>query len=261
MTAALDYKERGVVRVYPDAEALAAAAAEAFVGAVGEAVGARGRAVVALSGGSTPRRMGELLATPGYRDRVAWDAVDVFWGDERWVPEESPESNAGVARRTFLDRVPIPADRVHPFPTVGLEPEAAARAYEETLRSVTGQRAGVPVLDLVLLGMGEDGHTASLFPGTAAVREREALVVAHRVPKLDAVRLTLTPPVLNAGRRVVFLVGGAGKAETLASVLEGRERPDELPAQAIRPGAGRLLWLVDRDAASGLTALEPGDDG
>ena len=256
-----DYGERGTVRVYPDAEALATAAAETFVTAIDEAVANRGGAVVALSGGSTPRRMGELLATPPFRDRVPWDRVHVLWGDERWVPEENPESNAGVAKRTFLDHVPIPTGQIHPFPTVGLEPDEAARVYAEMLRVVTGARSGVPRLDLVLLGMGEDGHTASLFPGTAAVREERALVVAHHVPKLDAVRLTLTPPVLNAGREVVFLVGGAAKAAPLASVLEGRERPDELPAQVVRPKEGRLVWLVDREAAAGLTRLDGTSDG
>ena len=259
--AMLDYGERGRVRVHGDPEALAAAAATTFVRVVGDAVAARGRAVVALSGGSTPRRMGELLAMPAFRDRVPWDAIDVLWGDERWAPEESPESNAGVAKRTFLDHVPIPRHRVHPLPTVGIKPNEAAMAYEETLREVTGQREGVPRLDLVLLGMGDDGHTASLFPGTAAVHERDALAVAHVVPKLGATRLTLTPPVLNAGREVVFLVAGAAKAATLASVLEGRERPDELPSQVVRPVDGSLMWLVDREAAAGLTAAGAATDG
>lgn len=259
VAATMDYGERGIVRVYADAEALAAAAAETFVRIVGDAVAERGRAVVAWSGGSTPRRTGELLATAGFRDRVPWDRLWALWGDERWVAEESPESNAGVAKRTFLDRVPIPAGQVLAMPTVGLAPEEAARVYAETVRTVTGQRTGVPRLDLVLLGMGEDGHTASLFPGSAAVREGEALVVAYHVPKLEAMRVTLTPPVLNAGREVVFLVSGGAKAATLGSVLEGRERPEGLPAQVVRPADGRLTWLVDRAAAAGLTGAGAGD--
>ena len=251
-------RPRGEVEVLPDAEALARAAADLFARVTGEAVAVRGRAAVALSGGSTPRRMGELLAST-HGERVPWDQLDVFWGDERWVPESSPDSNAGVAKRTFLDHVPILADRVHPFPTVGLEPAAAAAAYEATLRAVLGVAEGVPRLDLVLLGMGEDGHTASLFPGTAALRERTALAVANHVPQLDATRLTLTVPAINAARQVVFLVGGAGKAETLAAVLKGPERPDEFPAQLIRPTDGRLLWLVDRDAAARLGGADAGD--
>lgn len=241
---------RGEVRIVPDAEALAGAAAELFARVTGAAAATRARATVALSGGSTPRRMGELLAEPPLRDRVPWDRMVVFWGDERWVPESSPESNAGVARRTFLDRVPIRPDRVHPFPTEEGDPAAAARAYERTLREVFG--APVPRFDLVLLGMGDDGHTASLFPGTAALGERSALAVANPVPKLDATRLTLTVPVLNRGREVVVLVGGEAKAETLAAVLEGPERTDELPIQLVRPESGHLIWLVDSAAASRL---------
>ncbi len=250
-TAVGTHEGRGEIRIVRDAAALAAAAADLFARLTGEAVAARGHASVALSGGSTPRQMGELLATTPHRDRVPWDRLEVFWGDERWVPESSPESNAGVAKRTFLDRVPIPPERIHPFPTEGMEPVAAARAYEATLRAVLGDD-GVPRFDLVLLGMGDDGHTASLFPSTAALRERSALAVANPVPKLDTTRLTLTVPVLNAGRQVVFLVGGAGKAATLAAVLAGPDQPDALPAQLIRPELGHLVWLVDRDAAAQL---------
>ena len=248
-----DYGPRGLVRVVADAESLAHAAAETCVSALVPAAAERGIATVALSGGSTPRRMGELLATPAYRDRVPWEQVEVFWGDERWVPESSDESNAGVARRAFLDHVPIPPSRINPFNTDLPDPRLAADMYATQLRTVFGRADHVPRFDLILLGMGDDGHTASLFPGTAALHEREALAVAHHVPRLDADRLTLTPPVLNAGRAVVFLVGGAGKAETLARVLEGPEVPDELPAQVVRPTDGTLTWLVDRAAASRLT--------
>ena len=251
-TRTLAYGPRGEVLVYPDGEALARAAAATFVRAVGAATAARGRAFVALSGGSTPRRMGELLADNPYRDAVPWEMVEVFWGDERWVPEASDESNAGVARRTFLDRVPVSPSRINPFPTSLPDPELAASMYATQIKTVFGVTDGRPAFDLVLLGMGDDGHTASLFPGTAAIQEREALVVAHRVPKLDAWRLTLTPPVINAARDVAFLVGGAGKAATLARVLEGPEHVDELPSQVVRLGGGRLRWLVDEAAAAEL---------
>ncbi len=245
--------DHGEVRIVADAEALARAAAEHFVEAIQAAVAARGRATVALSGGSTPKRMGELLATDTFRPEVAWDRVEIFWGDERWVPESSPESNAGVARRTFLDHVPIPAQQVHPFPTEAATPEAAAAAYEATLRQVFAQTTGVPVFDLVLLGMGDDGHTASLFPNTQALDRTDALAVANPVPQLNTNRLTLTYPVLNAAREVLFLVGGAGKAETLAAVLEGPDQPRQYPSQAIRPTDGQLTWLVDAAAAANLT--------
>ena len=252
----LDYGPRGRVRVYPDAEALARAAAESFTTITSRAVDKRGRAYIALSGGSTPKRMGEVLASAPFRGRVPWDMLEVFWGDERWVPEESPESNAGVAKRSFLDHVPIPPSRINPFPTAVPDPGTAALMYATQLRTVFGQTDGVPRFDLVLLGMGDDGHTASLFPGTAAIHETEAFVVAHHVPKLGAVRLTLTPLVLNAGRETLFLVSGATKAATLAAVLEGPEKVDELPSQAIRPSdGGSLTWLVDRAAAARLTQL------
>lgn len=248
----LAYGRRGEVRVYPDGEALAAAAAATFARAVVDAVTTRGRAFAALSGGSTPRRMGELLAQPAYRDGLPWASVEVFWGDERWVPETSDESNAGVAKRTFLDHVPVEPSRINPFPTSVPDPSLAATMYAGQLKTVFGAIDGVPVFDLVLLGMGDDGHTASLFPGTAAIHETAALVVAHEVPKLGAWRLTLTPPVLNAAREVVFLVGGAGKAATLAAVLEGPEDVDELPSQAVRPTDGALVWLTDEAAAAQL---------
>jgi 6-phosphogluconolactonase len=244
---------RGELRLVPDAEALAQAAATLFTRLTSAAVRERGRAFVALSGGSTPKRMGELLATAPFRDQVSWDKLEVFWGDERWVPESSPESNAGVAKRTFLDQVPIPPAQVHPFPAASGDPAAAAASYEASLREVFGQPTGVPVFDLILLGMGDDGHTASLFPHTTALTETRSLAVANPVPQHDTVRLTLTYPVLNAGRDVVFLIGGAGKAATLAAILEGPARPTELPSQDIQPGSGRLTWLVDAAAAAKLT--------
>ena len=239
----------------PDAEALARAAAETFVRAMSEAVAARGRGTVALSGGSTPKRMAELLAEAPYREQVPWPNLEVFWGDERWVPLASPESNAGEAKRILLDRVPVEPARINPFPTPDLvhDPHVAAEMYEAQLRLVFGTARGVPALDLILLGMGDDGHTASLFPGTAPIHEQERLAVAHRVEKLDAERLTLTPPVLNAGREVVFLVGGAGKAAPLKRVLEGPEDLDALPAQVVRPASGTLTWLVDEAAAADLS--------
>lgn len=248
--------ERGELVVLADAEALAREAAERFVRITSAAVEERGTASVALSGGSTPKRMGELLATPDLRDRVRWERLEIFWGDERWVLEASPESNAGVARRTFLDRVPIPPTQIHTFATEGIDPDLSAVAYAARIRTIVGPAdpaAGLPRFDLVLLGMGDDGHTASIFPGTAALHEETALVVANPVPKLDAVRLTFSAPLINNAREIVFLIGGAGKAETLAAVLVGSERPTELPSQRIRPTAGRLTWLVDRAAAAKLT--------
>ena len=250
----IDLGPRGQVVIVPDGSALAEAAAERFARAVEQAVAERGQAFVALSGGSTPKQMGTVLSREPYRSRIPWDRIHVFWGDERWVPLGSPESNAGEAKRGFLDRVPIPVANVHPWETAGDSPREAAAAYETLLRETFNEDSGTPRFDLVLLGMGDDGHTASLFPGSDALAETEILAVANFVPKMDATRLTLTRPVLNAGREILFLVGGPGKADTLEAVLEGPDLPANFPAQLIRPTLpdSRLRWLVDEDAGARL---------
>jgi 6-phosphogluconolactonase len=252
---ALDLGPRGEVIIVGDGSALARAAAERFADAIERAVAARGRAFVALSGGSTPKQMGSILAGEPYRSRIPWQHVHIFWGDERWVPLASPESNAGEAMRGFLDLVPIPRGNIHPWDTAAAEPRVAAAAYETRLREVFAEPAGVPRFDLVLLGMGDDGHTASLFPGTRALTAVEPLAVANHVPRMGAERLTLTAPVLNNGREIVFLIGGPGKADAVETVLDGPENPTALPAQMIRPAQpdGALRWLIDRDAAAKLS--------
>jgi len=248
----VDYGERGQVIVVPDGDALAGLAAETLTSVIAGARAQGRTAAIALSGGSTPKKMGELLASSPYAQRVHWDAVEIFWGDERLVPLSDPESNAGEALRTFLQQVPIPDERVHPFETELDDPDVAAERYERDLRAVLPLRGGILTFDLILLGMGDDGHTASLFPGTAAIHEDQRLVVAHRVDKLDAIRLTLTPPVINAAEQVVFLVGGGGKANTLHAVLDGDVDVDMLPSQGVRPVRGSLLWVIDEAAAARL---------
>jgi 6-phosphogluconolactonase len=251
---ALDFGPRGQLDIVPDGSALALAAAERFARAVELAVSERGHAFVALSGGTTPKQMGSILEREPYRSRIPWDRVDVFWGDERWVPLGSPESNAGEARRGFLDLLPIPPGNVHPWDTAAESPQEAAAAYEALLREVFIEPIGIPRFDLVLLGMGDDGHTASLFPNTGALVPDGRLALANYVPKMDTMRLTLTAPVLNAGREILFLVAGPGKANTLEAVLDGPELPARFPAQLIRPALpdSRLCWLVDEDAAAQL---------
>lgn len=239
------------LRVFTDGAELARAAVEEFTRRAEEAIHARGLFAVALSGGSTPRRLFALLADPEepFRDRIDWRAVHLFWGDERHVPPDHPESNFRMARETLLDRVAIPAANIHRVR--GEEPDAARAAalYEDEMRAFFH---GAPRFDLVLLGLGADAHTASLFPETAAVRERERWVVAPRVEKLGAFRITLTPAVFDRAAAVIFLVQGEEKAGALRAVLARGRDPERLPAQAVHPQDGEILWLVDRAAASGL---------
>lgn len=243
---------RGDILVVEDGEALARSAAARVVEVVRAAVDERGRALVALSGGSTPKHMGRLLASDEFAPFVPWDRIDVFWGDERWVPLDSPESNAGEALRGWLAAV-APPERVHPVDTSLPSPSEAAADYATTIRRVAGADVEFPAFDLVLLGMGDDGHTASLFPNSEALHRDDALVVANHVHKLSGTRITFTYPLIGAAREVLFLVGGAGKAATLRAVLEGPDDPLTLPSQAVR-AAGRLAWIVDRAAAADLGA-------
>ena len=240
-------------RVYPDGASLARAAAEHFATLATEALAARGRFAVALSGGSTPHPTYALLASPEFAGRVDWPRVHVFWGDERGVPPDHPDSNYRMAREALLDHVPLPAHNVHRIHGE-MEPQQAAAGYEHTLRAFFAQHPGRPSprFDLILLGMGDDGHTASLFPGTAALHEGARWVVAHYVHKLRVWRVTLTPVAINAAAHVTFLVSGAGKAERLRQVLNGPYQPDVLPVQIVRPTDGRLLWLADAAAAAQL---------
>lgn len=235
------------VTVFADAAALADAAADLVVSAAREAVAARGRFLLALSGGATPRQTYRRLAQVAQGETGLWSRTWVFFGDERWVPADHPESNHRMARETLLDRVPVPAGQVFAMRT-GDDPEAAAAAYARTLAEVFGTRRGeLPRFDLVLLGMGLDGHTASLFPGSPALREVFRSVVAvHAAAAAIPQRLTLTFPVFNAAARVAFLVSGAEKAKAVRAVL--RERAP-LPAGLVRPERGELVWLLDAAAA------------
>jgi len=241
--------------VVADQTALAKEAAERCARIAQEAVARAGRFTIALSGGSTPKLLYSLLAAEPYSTSLPWSKTHVFWGDERAVPPDDPDSNFGMAKATLLDRVPIPADRVHRMQAERDDLDLVAREYEAEIARSFGVPPGAepPAFDLILLGLGPDGHTASLFPHTEAVRERARWVVRNHVPKLNSDRVTLTAPILNRGEMVLFLVAGSDKAPALQAVLEGPADPDRLPAQLIRPTSGRLMWLVDRAAASRLT--------
>ena len=238
-----------MIRVYPDLESLSRAAAALLVAQANLAVADRGRFSVALAGGATPRRTYELLAAPPLKDQAPWDRVHVFWGDERGVPLDDPRSNARLAKEAWLDRGPIPADQIHPM-NCAQDPAAAARQYEAQLREFFAGQP--PRLDLVLLGLGDDGHTASLFPGTPVLEESERWAAAVFAAEQDLYRVTLTAPLINQARVVAFLVAGPSKAGVLREVLHGPRDPARLPAQLIQPQRGELLWLTDLAAAGSL---------
>jgi 6-phosphogluconolactonase len=239
------------VQVFDDAEQVARAAADLFVRLSDEAIAERGTFSVALSGGTTPKRIYELLASDEYRPRVNWQNVHIFFGDERTVPPDHADSNFRMANEAMLSHVPLPPQNVHRINGVG---DAAANAslYESEMRGYFGGGAEWPRLDLVMLGMGDDGHTASLFPGSAALGETVAWVTANWVEKFDTWRITLSAPAINNARRVVFLVTGAGKADRLREVLKGERDTTRLPSQMIDPHDGTLAWFVDRAAAAKL---------
>lgn len=241
------------VLVFDDAESVARAAAARFAELAREYVGGRGLFTVALSGGSTPRRVFELLAGEEFKEFIDWPNVHVFFGDERMVPPDHAESNYRMANEALLARVPVPPENVHRIEGLG-DAAANASAYESAMRGLFGD-AEWPRLDLVLLGMGDDGHTASLFPGSEALNERRLWVAPNWVEKLGAWRVTLTAPAINAARHVLFLVNGAAKAGRLREVLKGEPDPSRLPSQLIRPHGGTLEWFVDRAAAADLEGV------
>lgn len=241
---------RTSIKIEDSANDLAAYAADTFAGLASEA-GKSGKPFrVALSGGSTPKLMYALLAGDQYRDKVPWQSIDFFFGDERWVPPTSDESNFKLADDNLFKPLNIDKSHVFPMPTENMEPQQAAAQYEATLREQFGQEKGTVRFDLIFLGMGEDGHTASLFPHTAALHAQHKLVVANWVDKLNTWRITLTAPVLQAATQVLFVVGGAGKAAALQQVLEGSYDPEQYPSQLLRHAQGHVTWSVDKAAGA-----------
>lgn len=237
------------IDVVPDAQSLAQRAAEIFIERAGQPESPDGMFTVALSGGNTPRALYELLADPEHRDKVPWDRTQVFFSDERFVPPDSSESNFHAAQESLLSKVDIPERFVHRVATVDVEPGESAALYDEGIRRVFHADPGVaPSFDLILLGLGTDGHTASLFPDTTALGDDTDLVAANAVPKLNTTRITFTYPLINAARTIMFLVAGEDKADAVSRVMAG----EDLPAARVRPTNGRLIWLLDDAAAQKL---------
>ena len=245
------------VTIVPDPDALAATAARLIADTAADAIDARGRFMWALAGGETPRSTYAKLALPPFRERVDWHRTWVFFGDERAVPPDHPDSNYRMAHETLLGKVPIPAAQVLRIHGEAPDSEVAAAEYAHVLSEAFGTRRGeLPRFDLVLLGLGVDGHAASLFPGSPVLREIfRAVAAVHVAAASIPQRLTLTLPVLNAAARVVFLVAGPEKAKVVKAVLGERAI---LPAAMVRPDPGELVWLLDRAAAAQLSAAESG---
>ena len=241
--------ERDIV-LCRDLVELSRQSAEQFSQLARESIEASGRLTVAFSGGSTPKHLYSLLASD-YKNRIPWNNVELFWGDERCVPPDHPESNFRMAQEALLSRIQIPGGNIHRMRGEG-QPQAAAAEYEKELQKFFGlDSGGLPRFDLILLGIGEDGHTASLFPDSEALNETNHLVVAPFVQKLNSYRLTLTLPVLNNAAEVWFLVTGASKAAALKEILSGSS---DLPAAKVQPVNGNLIWYVTQDAAPEIIA-------
>jgi 6-phosphogluconolactonase len=244
------------ITVYSDKESLIKGAADFITELAVEAITARGRFTLALSGGHTPQPVYARLAIADYRDRIDWSKVEIFFGDERCVPPDDPQSNYLMVKTALLDQVPLPEANIHRIRGED-DPEQAAADYAQVLQCTFGgdAAAGGPPpegFDLILLGMGDNGHTASLFPGLAVVTESERWVMAQYIEVVGMWRISMTPVVINAARRVAFLVSGANKAEMLDRVLEGPYQPVVLPSQIIKPTRGELHWLLDEPAAAQL---------
>jgi len=239
------------IRIFKDADELSRAAADLFVTLAVQSIRERGRFLVALSGGSTPMALYRLLA----REPIDWTRIHVFWGDERLVPPEDPENSYGQAWEALLKHIPIPTENIHRVASE-LDPVAAARDYASILREFAAPPLDWPRFDLVLLGLGEDGHTASLFPGSPVDATEPVIAVTAQYQGRPARRVTLTPPVFNAARQVIFLVTGANKAVTLKGVFSDYNSSEQIPAKRIQPADGQVTWLVDKAAGK---EIKPSD--
>jgi len=239
-----------IVKTYPTAEALSGAAAELFAEKACLAVERRGRCNAVFAGGETPRRMYELLAGKPYCNTIPWAKIHVYWGDERCVPANNKLSNQFMARQSLLDHVPIPETNIHPIVYEG-SPRVAAEQYEKILQATFKNRT--PQFDIVLLGLGDNGHTASLFPATDVLNIQDQWVSQVYVAEQNLYRVTLTVPILNQAATIVFLVAGSTKAHVVQEVIAGPQDSTRLPAQLIEPIHGELFWLLDQAAAALLT--------
>jgi len=242
-------KSNMAIQVFKNTEEQNLAAAQLFADAAKESVAKSGKFNVALTGGSSPEKFYKLLAAAPFKEQVEWEKVSIYWGDERWVPLDDAKSNAKMAEETLLSHVPIPAEQIHFMWAADIEPEHYAAKYEQLLKNNLGPEGS---FDLILLGMGDDGHTASLFPGEAVLGEKDKWVDAYFLAPQDMYRITLTAPLINKAKKIAFVLYGEKKIHALKEVLEGEYNPTKYPSQLIKPVNGELVFLVDEVAASGL---------
>lgn len=241
-----------IVEVLPDTVMLIERSLELATTKIQAAIATRGQCTIALAGGGTPKPLYEQLATQA----LEWSKIHIFWGDERYVPADHPDSNAGMARQAWLDHVPLPAANIHPMPTTLADPAAAASQHEVELQAFFGVTPGVfPAFDIILLGIGDDGHTASLFPHTAALQVRDRLITVGN--KDGQPRITFTAPLINQAEAVIFIVAGASKQSALAAIFAPTEADSQYPARLIQPVSGELWWLLDQAAGKDLTIATP----
>src|SRR2546430_413642 len=239
------------IAIYPDIHALSLQAAQYTVRIARESVADRGRFTIALAGGTTTGELYGLLGSEPFRSQIDWQLVHIFWGDERCVPPDSPDSNFYQAQEVLLNKIAIPVSHIHRMPADLFDHDAASLAYTVEMQHAF-RTSGTPSFDLIHLGMGPEGHTASLFPHQASLHEKQRLVIPVSVPKPPPDRLTFTPPLLNAARNVLFLVTGSEKADALQAVLEGEYQPEEYPAQIVRPTNGEVVWMLDKNVAKNI---------
>jgi 6-phosphogluconolactonase len=246
----MDYRK---IVVAADKAALFTDTATVIADAARAAIARSGRFAFVLTGGSTPKSLYELLASDEWREKIEWSKVHLFWGDERFVPATSEQSNYAMAKRALIDRLELSASQIHRIVTENTTPEFCAESYEEEIREFFKVGAGIfPTFDLVLNGMGSNRHVLSLFPGRPTINETSRLVVADFIPEVRMDRITMTAPLVNAARKVVMLVAGEDKAEAVADVLFGAQDVDKKPAQIIQPEDGELIWMLDSEAGSQL---------
>lgn len=236
-----------MIRKFNDLQQLNTEAAQLFVQASQHAIAQRGRFAVALTGGTSPEGLYRLLASSPYREQVQWEQVDIFWGDERWVPLDDERSNARMAHETLLSHVPVPQSQIFPMWADGVSPEEFAQQYEQTLRDHLNADG---CFDLILLGMGADGHTASWFPHTKVLHEHSKWVAAYYLDAQDMYRITLTIPLVNRANQIAVIAYGNNKADALYEVLKGARNSEQYPAQLIDLSGDRVTWLVDEAAAA-----------